>query len=149
MRGGMCTGETSPSCESCSGNDCRYLDSAVVDMEGRARSLGRRTPATFAHSMKATRLGVHSEKLTGQNEIIKALLEDHQSLIRSLAGAKRSRPGSDILDFVTPLLVLCNINNLNKFDVFVIMGEPHNMEVTYDNWRPKKPIILKMKSDKS
>ncbi len=83
---------------------CKYLDSAVVDMEGRARSLGRRTPPTFTHSMKATRLGVHSEKLTGQNEIIKALLEDHKSLICSLAGARRCRPGSDILDFVTPLL---------------------------------------------
>jgi starvation-inducible DNA-binding protein len=83
---------------------CKCLNSAVVDMEGRARSLGRRTPATFAHYMKATRLYVHNEKLTGQKEIIGALLEDHQSVIRSLAGARRSRPGSDFLEFVTPLL---------------------------------------------
>ena len=83
---------------------CTYLDGTVVDLERRARSLGRLTPATFAHSMKATRLGVHNQTLTGQDEIIKALLEDHQSLICSLAGARRSRPGSDILDFVARLL---------------------------------------------
>ena len=83
---------------------CTYLDTAVVDMERKARSMGRLTPVTFAHSMKATRLGVHNEKLTGQNEIIKALLEDHQSVIRSLAGARKTRTGSDILDFVARLL---------------------------------------------
>lgn len=83
---------------------CTYLDAAVVDMERRTRSLGRLTPVTFARSMKATRLGPHNEKLTGQNEIIKALLEDHQSVIRSLSGARRSRTKSDILGFVVQLL---------------------------------------------
>ena len=86
------------------GEHCTYLDSAVVDLERRARSLGRSTPVTFSHSMKATRLGPHNEKLTGQNEIIKALLEDHQSVIRSLSGARRSRTKSDILGFVVQLL---------------------------------------------
>ena len=83
---------------------CKYLDGAVVDLESRARSLGRLTRVSFAHSMKSTRLGRHNEKPTGQNKILEALLEDHQSVIRSLAPARRSRTKCDILDFVVCLL---------------------------------------------
>ncbi len=86
------------------GEHCTYLDGVVVEISRRVRALGRVASVTFAHSMKATRLNRHNEKLTGQNQIIEALLDDHESVIRSLTGAGSSQTERDILDFVAGLL---------------------------------------------
>ena len=63
------------------GYHCNYLDSVVADLSRRVGILGQLAPVTFAHSMKATRLRKHNEKLRGQNQIIEALLDDHESII--------------------------------------------------------------------
>ena len=63
------------------GYHCNYLDSVVADLSRRAATLGQLAPVTFAHSMEATRLKRHNEKLRGQNQIIEALLDDHESII--------------------------------------------------------------------
>lgn len=73
------------------GFHCKYLDGVVVDISRRARALGQLAPVTFAHSMEATRLERHNEKFTGQNQIIEALLDDHESMIRVLS---RESPGT-------------------------------------------------------
>ncbi|HEY9166617.1 MAG TPA: hypothetical protein VIS48_10690 [Candidatus Kryptonia bacterium] len=67
------------------GSQCKYLDGAVVEIIRRARALGQVAPVTFAHSMKSTRLKRRNERLAGQNQIIEALLEDHESMIRALS----------------------------------------------------------------
>jgi starvation-inducible DNA-binding protein len=61
---------------------CKSLDAIVLDLTRRARALGQAAPVTYAHSMEATRLKRHNEKFTGQNQIIEALLDDHELLIR-------------------------------------------------------------------
>ncbi len=67
------------------GYHLKYLDGVVVDIPRRARGLGQLAPVMFARSMEATRLKRHNEKFTGQNQIIEALLDDHESIIGSLS----------------------------------------------------------------
>jgi starvation-inducible DNA-binding protein len=67
------------------GDQCKYLDGIVLDMLRKARALGNLAPVTFAHCMETTRLKRHNEKLTGQNQIMEALLDDHESIIRRLS----------------------------------------------------------------
>jgi starvation-inducible DNA-binding protein len=66
------------------GDNCKFLDAVVLDLSRRVRALGQPTLITFAHSMEASRLKRHNEKFTGQNQIIEALLDDHEFLIRTL-----------------------------------------------------------------
>lgn len=90
------------------GDQCKYLDRIVLDMSPKARALGDLAPVTFAHCMEATRLKRHNEKLTGQNQIMEALLDDHESIIRLLSeeysGAADETIDSGIAGFMSGLL---------------------------------------------
>ena len=87
---------------------CIYLDSVVADLSRRVRTLGKLAPVTFAHSMKVTRLKRHDERLRGQNQIIEALLDDHESIIGSLSndisGAADEKSQTGAADFMSDLL---------------------------------------------
>jgi len=85
------------------GGHCKSLDAIVLDLTRKARALGQPAPATFAHSMEATR----SDGTTGicrANQIIEALLDDHEFMIRErwamntpLPAMKRAIPPPRIL----------------------------------------------------
>ncbi len=83
------------------GGHCRSLDAIVLDLTRRARALGQPAPVTFAHSMEATRLKRHNEKFAGQDQIIEALLGDHEFLIRKL-GIENFAVGDEMSDTRTP-----------------------------------------------
>lgn len=76
------------------GGHCKSLDAIVLDLTRKARALGQPALATFAHSMEATRLKRHNGKFAGQNQIIEALLDDHEFMIREL-GNQQSSPGDE------------------------------------------------------
>ena len=67
------------------GDQCKYLDRIVLDISRKARALGDLAPVTFAHCMEATRLKRHNEKLAGQNQIMEALLDNHETIILLLS----------------------------------------------------------------
>lgn len=89
------------------GSQCKFLDGAIIDIIRRARALGQDAPITYAGSMKSTRLKRRSGKPGGQNEIIEALLEDHESIIRSLScessDASEEKDDTDTADFTAAL----------------------------------------------
>lgn len=91
------------------GYHCNYLDSVIADISRRVSILGTLVPVTFAHSMEATRLKRHNEKLTGQNQIIEALLDDHEAIIGTLrresSGTVDKQTDIDTADFMSDLLV--------------------------------------------
>ncbi len=75
---------------------CESLDAIVVDVSQRVRALGEHALATFKHSMEATRLSRHNEKFKGQNQIIEALLDDHESIIHALSNEGPGAPDEKI-----------------------------------------------------
>ena len=90
------------------GDQCKYLDRIVLEMSRKARALGELAPVTFTNCMEATRLERHKERLTGQNQIMEALLDDHESIIRFLSeeysGATDETINSGIAGFMSGLL---------------------------------------------
>ncbi len=60
------------------------LDIIVADVSKRVRALGQAAPTMFWDSLAATRLTRHNERYTKQDQIMEALLEDHEFLIRTL-----------------------------------------------------------------
>jgi starvation-inducible DNA-binding protein len=60
------------------------LDIIVADVSKRVRALGQVAPTMSWDSLAATRLTRHNERFTKQDQIIEALLDDHDFMIRIL-----------------------------------------------------------------
>lgn len=60
------------------------LDGIVDDVAERARSLGKRSYGTLAEFTKHARLKEHPAQALNAKEMIAALLEDHEAVIRTL-----------------------------------------------------------------
>jgi starvation-inducible DNA-binding protein len=60
------------------------LDIIVADVSKRVRALGQVAPTMSWASLAATRLKRHNERFTKQDQIIEALLDDHDFMIRIL-----------------------------------------------------------------
>jgi starvation-inducible DNA-binding protein len=60
------------------------LDEMIDDVAERARSLGKRSFGTLSEFAKHARLKEHPAQALNAKEMIAALLEDHESVIRTL-----------------------------------------------------------------
>ena len=60
------------------------LDEFVDEVAERARTLGGRAAGSLAEFAKTTRLGEETGATTGATDMIRALLADHEALIRTL-----------------------------------------------------------------
>ena len=60
------------------------LDIIVADVSNRVRALGQNAPTMFRDSLATTRLARHNERFTKQDQIIEALIDDHEFMIRTL-----------------------------------------------------------------
>jgi starvation-inducible DNA-binding protein len=84
------------------------LDEIVDDVAERARSLGKRSFGTLSEFAKHARLKEHPAQALNAKEMIAALLEDHESVIRTLrndlviCGDKHGDAGTN--DFLTGLM---------------------------------------------
>jgi starvation-inducible DNA-binding protein len=85
------------------------MDAIVLDLSAKISMFGALPPRILANFLPMTRLNKHNERFTKQNQIIEALLDDHQSIIRALknAGAGKAVGHSETGEtlFVTGLLV--------------------------------------------
>lgn len=84
------------------------LDVIVGDVSQRVRALGQLAQATLQNSLAVTRLTSHNERFTKQDQIIEALLDDHESMIRALSkdslGAADEKIDIGTADFMAGLL---------------------------------------------
>lgn len=84
------------------------LEAIVHDISRKVQPLGHSTSSTIWNSLAATRLASHNERFTKQNQIVEALLDDHEFLIRALTVDKSTavdeKVYTGIVDFVTGLL---------------------------------------------
>lgn len=80
----------------------------VVDITQRVQALGQPSSSTFWDSLAVTRLTGHNERFTKQNQIIEALLDDHEFIIRTLgsgdSGAADEEVDIDTAEFTAGLL---------------------------------------------
>jgi len=60
------------------------LDIIVGNVSKRVRALGQNAPTMFRDSLATTRLARHNERFTKQDQIIEALIDDHEFMIRTL-----------------------------------------------------------------
>lgn len=60
------------------------IDESVDEVAERIRALGHGAPGSLAQMLKQTRLKEITQHLTRSSDFIEVLLEDHESIIRSL-----------------------------------------------------------------
>lgn len=84
------------------------LDVIIVEVSERVRTLGQIAQGMLQNSLAVTRLTSHNERFTKQDQIIEALLDDHESMIRELSkespGAADEKVDIDAADFMAGLL---------------------------------------------
>ncbi|MGO9482830.1 MAG: ferritin-like domain-containing protein [Candidatus Kryptoniota bacterium] len=86
------------------------LDAIVVDVSQRNRALEQLGHSTIQESLEATRLTGHNERFTKQDQIIEALLDDHETIIHELTNcnpdATINETDIDTAEFIAGLLKL-------------------------------------------
>ncbi len=63
------------------------MDAIVADVSRKIRVSRLLTPSVFANYLSNPALNMHNERFTKQNQIIEALVDDHESVIRHLRGS--------------------------------------------------------------
>lgn len=86
----------------------KFLDAIVDDVSRRVGVPGQLAPATLHGTLEATRLTNHNERFTKQNQIVEALLDDHESMIHALSkeshGSADEKVDIDTANFIVGLL---------------------------------------------
>lgn len=84
------------------------MDTIVADLGTKIRTSGVLPPSILADFLPITRLSRHNERFTKQNQIIEALLDDHESIIDALRNDGPAAAGehtdTGTAGFVTGLL---------------------------------------------